>query len=202
MSIEIHNMEQRSPEWFAIRKGRIGGSEADGLLTPAKMKTLLYKKAAEILYDTIEEESYVSAVMQRGIDLEPDALYEYFLETEVLPMNYGYITNESKYCGLSPDGVNKAMTVAQEVKCLSRYKHVEIIDSNTIPKEYHAQLSWYHFVIPTLERVDFISYDPDAPRRIHIIPFYRKEAIDFTDKYELYINELNKILKKCQSQEN
>ena len=66
-----HNMEQRTMEWFEIKHSKIGGTLSKGLFV--KSDTLLI----ELLSQRIEEyegvESFISADMVKGIDLEPYA---------------------------------------------------------------------------------------------------------------------------------
>jgi hypothetical protein len=193
---------QRTPEWFALRKGRIGGSEAVGLTTPARMKTLIYKKAAEIISGEEQEEEggggWISHAAQRGVDLEPDALYEYFLSTEIIYDSVGYITNSDyEFAGLSPDGISKSRKIAQEVKCFASHKHIEAIDTDSVPTEVMPQISWYFFIMPDLEGLDFIMYDP----RVSTVPLFikrvlREDCIDFAPLYSIFVTKLKQLLIK------
>jgi len=74
----IEGIEQRSPEWFDLRKGIVTASDLFRIITPLGKQSkqnedyALELAAASITYD-IEQEGFISNAMQRGIDLEPDA---------------------------------------------------------------------------------------------------------------------------------
>ena len=197
--ITIHNVEQRSPEWHALRSGKIGGSEAIGLTTPARMKTLLYKKAGEILAPIMiddDEEIFISKAMQRGIDLEPEALDRYFQMTGNFILPCGYVTNSDYiHAGVSPDGMTSDYRIAAEVKCLSRDKHVETFITQKVPSDYMPQIAWYFFIMPALERVDFIMYHPDFMlKSLYVIEVSREDCIDFTPLYNNFVEQLNNVI--------
>ena len=111
--ITIHtDIHQRSEEWHEIRLGRIGGSESNVLSVKGKSEsglgaaafTLLYEKAYEIIQEEPVKENIVTFAMQRGMDLEPEAIHEYELSKMVKVDQVGYILNSDyKYAGYSPD---------------------------------------------------------------------------------------------------
>jgi len=73
------NIEQHSEAWHRIRLGRFTGSRfADAMMgeSTAGYKDLLVDIAGEIITGTAEE-SYVSADMERGTELEPEAREAY-----------------------------------------------------------------------------------------------------------------------------
>src|SRR5690554_1389906 len=173
--VTIHEMKQHSPEWYEIRVGKLGASEAIGISTPSRMKTQVYKTLAEILTGE-EEEYFISKVMQEGIDKEPDAIAEYEKQTFTSVRRVGYITNsEYEYLGLSPDGLvgDKG---AIEVKCPLPKQHVMTIVTGEVPKSNQDQITQYFVVNEELDWVDFVSYNEkvkDAP--MFIIRVTREE---------------------------
>ncbi len=158
MKTLIHNFEQRSKEWCDIRVGKVGGSEAIGLTTPARMETLLYKKVAEIQTGE-QEEVKVTQAMQEGIDKEPIARERYERDNFTQVDQVGYITNSDyKYIGLSPDGL-VGDNGAIEIKCPQPKAYAEIVIKNEVPKEYQPQLAQTFLVIPELEWIDFVAFN-------------------------------------------
>lgn len=167
-------MQQRTDEWYAIRVGRVGGSEAISLTTDARMKTQIYKTVAEILTGK-EEEVFITQVMQEGIDKEPIAKEEYEKETFSEIREVGYITNSDyKYLGLSPDGLI-AENGAIEIKCPLPKQHVKTV-MDGIPTENRPQLAQYFLINEELEWIDFVSYCPEVKAKpLHILRCTRKD---------------------------
>ena len=109
-----------------LRVGRVGGSEALSLTTTARIKSLIYKKVAEI-QTGFQEEIYISADMQHGIDTEPIAVAFYEKETLQSVEDGLYITNPKfKYLGLSPDGLI-GNNGAIEIKCPKPKQHCNFV---------------------------------------------------------------------------
>lgn len=202
MKTTKHNFPQRSEEWEAIRVGKIGGSEAIGLTTPARQKTLIWKKLAEQL--TGEQEAvFVTEAMQYGIDTEPIVIDLYEKETFNAIDSVGYIeNNDYPLLGLSPDGIwhdgDMEMIGAIEIKCPMPKKHVETI-INGVPTENRPQLAHYFLVLDTLQWIDFISYNEKVKAKpMHIIRITRSELKDDIAKlkagYDKYSSKIEEYL--------
>lgn len=160
--VRIHDVQQRTPEWEALRVGRVGGSDAISLTTDARMKTAIFRTVAELMTGTTEDTGYVSEAMQRGIDLEPYALEAYEKETFSDIELVGYLTNDNyQLLGLSPDGLMLYQKGAIEVKCPTPKKHAEVVIGNKVPAEWRPQVAHYFLMIPNLKWVDFVSYCPE-----------------------------------------
>src|SRR5258708_6106322 len=108
---------QRSPEWFALKWGKIGGSTSKGLFV--KSDTLLYEVLSEHSEPfQMEEDSYVNADMQRGIDFEPIGRSELEKFTGIKFTDAGWLqSEENALLGISPDGISEDETVTCEGKC-------------------------------------------------------------------------------------
>lgn len=153
--------EQRSPEWFAMRRGVITGSQADRLLTASKRITYARELAAETIA-TETKEQFPTAAMQWGIDHEPNAIARYALENDSDVHEVGFIWADGYHgrIGCSPDGLI-GTSGAIEVKCPSTKVHVDHwIDG--APKLYLAQIQFLLWV-GALQWCDFVSFDPRAP---------------------------------------
>jgi len=203
--IKKHNFEQRSEAWEKIRVGKVGASEAVGLTTPARMKTLIWKKLAEQLTGE-QEEVYVTEAMNYGIETEPIVINLYEQETFTALDSVGYITNEDyPLLGLSPDGIHHngdmEMVGAVEVKCPMPKKHVETIITNQVPSENRPQLAQYFLILgEQLQWLDFISYNEKVKAKpLHIIRVTRDDMLDDIAKlqkgYGVYSEKINEYLK-------
>lgn len=146
--------------------------------------------------------------MQRGIDLEPVAMQEYeqryFQEVE----RVGFVrSKDHDFLGLSPDGLimeEGEYVGGVEIKCPSSKKHIEYIRINKVPAEYKYQVLAYFINCPTLQYVDFVSYDD----RVTVKPFHcvrvtradfqqeiketEKLIVKFNDKRKKYFEKITK----------
>jgi exodeoxyribonuclease (lambda-induced) len=111
MTYTVHPlMEQGSPEWFAMRKGRITGSRfkdardrtAKGLPS-AKCKLYALDVARERCGGKAGDKFQTSA-MRFGSEQEPLARTAYEKATGNVVFEVGFITDDTGFFGLSPDG--------------------------------------------------------------------------------------------------
>lgn len=208
--MKLHkDLEQRTEDWYKIRKGSIGGTRAKKVVSSTNT-SLMYELIAERGTNMIEE-SFVSEAMQRGIDLEPIAIAEFrdFMELDV--EHFGMVTNENfPNCHLSPDGLivdNKLVggvnipipTEGVEVKCPDSKKHIEYIITNRVPAEYKQQLLHYFTIVDTIETMYFVSYDPRyISRPLHIITVTRE---DWSNEINEFKTKLLKFIEKVNTNE-
>jgi len=173
--LNFYNFKQRSEEWEAIRVGKVGGSEAIGLTTPARLKTLVYLKMAEIQTGE-QEDFFVSKAMQDGIDNEPIAIALYEKQTFSNVIEAGYITNSDyKYLGLSGDGF-VGLEVGVEVKCPMPKQHCMTIMEGVVPAANRPQIAQYFLINTNLKRVDFVSYNEKVKAKpLFVIECTREE---------------------------
>tara|TARA_R110002126_G_C10313545_1_gene488213 strand:+ start:216 stop:815 length:600 start_codon:yes stop_codon:yes gene_type:complete len=169
--MKIYEMEQRTPEWFAIRVGVISGSNVMRLITKtgkpcAQANAYINQLVSEKLEGKIQE-SYVSAPMQRGIDLEPEALAYYMMETGHAMKNVGFIKHDDYEIGCSPDGLGEDRGV--EIKCPLPHNHVDYL-RHGMPDKYYGQVQLAMW-LTGLKLWDFVSYSDTIKPFIVTIPF-------------------------------
>lgn len=200
----VKDLEQRTDEWRAIRKGSIGGTRVKSVFAKNNLP-LIDELIAERHSDTIEE-NFVNDEMQRGIDLEPVAIAEFMERTDLFVDTFGLVTNEKfPNCHLSPDGLildgAEIPMAGVEVKCPSTKKHVEYIRTNRVPAEYKKQVFHYFALVETIETMYFVSYDPRFEiRPIHIVTIHREDIIDDLKEYEEGLTKFIKKLDKYESE--
>jgi hypothetical protein len=113
-TLEIIDVEQGSPEWYAARAGLPTGSEfhtvmasgRDGDASVTRTK-LMYRLAGEIITGQPAENGFSNAAMERGKALEDEARESYCRRKKVEVRRVGFGRNFSglKVCGASPDGL-------------------------------------------------------------------------------------------------
>ena len=200
----VKELEQRSPEWHAIRKGSIGGTRVKSAFAKNNLP-LIDELIAERHSDTIEE-NFVNDAMQRGIDLEPVAIAEFEDRSEFTVESFGLATNEKfNGCHLSPDGLildgAGVPMSGVEVKCPSTKKHVEYIRTNKVPAEYKSQVYHYFAICETIETMYFVSFDPRFEiKPLHIVTLHREDIKKELEEYETGLLKFIDKLEKYESQ--
>lgn len=131
--------------------------------------------------------------MERGHELESVAisLYEEKHDTTV-ESGMMYVSDDNENIALSPDGI--AGKTGIEVKCLKSARHLQAYFEQTIPNEYMPQIYQYFIVIPELEAVDMVFYDPNIP----LLPYHeiRVERKDHKQGIDIYKQEQIRILEE------
>jgi putative phage-type endonuclease len=143
----IHNLEQRSAEWFDLRASRVGGSEAHQLLAHPDL-TDLPKSALKLLQKKLSGEidpPFTGYAVQRGINLEAEAREFAAEKSRRTIQEVGYVTKGQLF-GCSPDGVIYLDGHAEmwEIKCPLPENYEEQILA--IPKRYVDQIFWNMWV--------------------------------------------------------
>lgn len=188
--------DQQSGEWFRMKIGKIGGTAAKKMMGNTELD-LVDELIAE-MGSGIREETYMSAAMQRGVDLEP-AVRNLFkkLHPEIEIEEVGLLVsseNEGHCC--SPDGISKDDTIAIEIKCPSTKNHVKYIRMGGIMTDYKWQLVNYFFVNPKLQKLYCITFDDRfKPRPCQEFVITRddvkEQLLEFAAKSEKFWKKLN-----------
>jgi hypothetical protein len=111
--------------------------------------------------------TFINADMQRGIDMEPEALVALEM-TGVLPgaiRPVGYLTHDTLQAGYSPDGVaGPGFDTLVEVKCPRMASHLAMFDAiGTVPDRYLGQLT-HALWLTGAASIHFGSYCPSFTR--------------------------------------
>ena len=172
----IINCEQKSELWHESRCGRITGTRFKSLMageSTATYKDLVTNIACEIITGK-QEENYVSADMEKGIELEPVArrLYEELFGIRVAQIGFIIPDEDNRFhewVGISPDGILPDYGIL-EIKCPKFKTHLGYIEDNRLPTEYRHQVQGQLFVTG-LDYCDFMSFATDMkPFIIRVYP--------------------------------
>lgn len=169
----IVECEQKTPEWFALRVGRVTGSRICDVL--AKLKSngeaatrRNYK--AEIIAETLTGqfvEGFVSKEMQWGTDTEPFARAAYELECDATVDAVGFAIHQSiDRFGASPDGLIGEDGLV-ELKCPNTATHIDYILAGTVPADYQLQML-AEMACTGRKWCDFVSFDPRLPKHLQL----------------------------------
>lgn len=201
MSYTVHNVEQRSDEWFALRLGRLTSSHAADMLAEIKSgeaaarRNLRVKLVLERITGRVDEDGWTSKPMQRGLETEPKALAAYEAITGNFTDSCGFVTRDGVMAGASPDGVVDDFAGIVEAKCPLAATHLEYIKTGKIPTKYLSQITHLLWVTDA-EWCDWISYHPDFPDHLRAklirikradvdIKSYEAKALEFLGEVDV-----------------
>ncbi len=161
-------MLQRSPEWYAVRIGRITASRMGDMMAKTKTGWGASRKnyRTELVYERLTGEAWPqrppTEAMQRGTDLEAEAREKYarrikFLD-DLTVEEVGFCLHSIPLSGASPDGLVGTEGLL-EIKCPNLATHLDTIERGVIDNDYLLQCQW-QMACTGRQWVDFCSYDP------------------------------------------
>ena len=193
---------QGSPEWFALRVGKVTASRVADVI--AKTKTGWGASRANYMAELIAErltgepaEKYTNAAMAWGTEKEPDAraAYEFFRDAHVVEV--AFIDHPViGMTGASPDGFVGDHGLV-EIKCPNTATHLDTLLSQSIPGRYVTQMLW-QMACTGRQWCDFVSYDPRLPEAMSLfvkrVERDDKEIADLEAKVAEFLGELDRKL--------
>lgn len=204
----IHDVDQKSDEWNALRLGRITGSIMHKFMTKNRKGDGLGETALNAIYDLmaqrltgIDETQDLSnnIHIQRGNELEPRAIAEYEIETFNVVKQVGFIEIDHLVGG-SPDGLVSDDGLI-EVKCKNNANHLRsIIDArNGIIDKAHVIQMQFLMWITDRKWCDYVLYNKNFTQSgeykcLEIFRIKRNEEI-----IEKIIESVNFVSKQFQS---
>lgn len=163
-----HKAAQGTREWHDARARILTASKFTDVLTPARLEAskgegaikLAYRIAAARLWGVYEEEK-VTWEMQRGTELEPEAVLEYEERTGRECIRVGLCLTDDGLFGASPDSL-VGDDGGLEIKCPNLDTHLENLRNRKVPTKYRLQIQGGLWVTGRAWW-DFFSYYPGLP---------------------------------------
>jgi YqaJ-like viral recombinase domain len=176
--VKILHMKQRSEEWHRVRLGIPTCSEFGRILTPGgKLSTQAEAYMDQLLADwmtgapDVDEPS--TMYMDRGTELEPEAIRSYEFETGRKVETVGFVLHDSGYFGGSPDGLILSDKRGLELKCPKASTHLGYMRRRALGDDkYKPQVQSLMMLCDT-DYWDIQSYFPGLPTVI--IPIARDQ---------------------------
>jgi putative phage-type endonuclease len=163
----IHNIEQGSAEWFAVRKLKLTASKADAIATAGKgLETLCLELVAEA-YSKAEPERYTNEAMERGNQLEAEARGMYEALNDFLQVQEVGFVEYSKFVGCSPDGLVGDDGLV-EIKCPQDKTYANYLIIGDIDSKYAWQMQM-QMLITGRKWCDYVVYNPNFKRSCIIV---------------------------------
>lgn len=166
-------IEQGSPEWFAMRAGKVTGSmitavlaEGAGKKEATTRRNYRYQLALERITGVVQPTHETSA-MRAGTENEPLARGTYEGEMGVLVTEVPFVDHPTiEWCGASPDGrVEEGLL---ECKCPTPPVHMDYLISGKIPYQYRAQMC-LQMMCAEAPWCDFVSYCRQMPEDLKFL---------------------------------
>lgn len=191
MKFTVIEAEQRSPDWFAARAGRLTGSVAADVAAtlksggePASRRDLRTRLALERIVGRSLEDDYLNADMKRGIELEPEAFAAYEAATGTLVERTGFLAVTDLPMGCSLDGHVGNFEILLECKCPRPANHWKYVKGGVLPTEHRFQLT-HNLLVTGAAAADFCSFCPDFPEPLRLFRVRVERKQQDLDAYEL-----------------
>lgn len=170
----IHMVEQGSPEWHALRLGKVTASRVADVCRKLKSGGYSADRAnykAELILERLtgtRVEGFVSQDMINGTLREPDARAEYELRRRCEVTQIGFADHPTiPMSGASLDGLVGEEGFI-EMKCPKPATHLGYLRAGVVPGEYMHQITWGFACRPERKWCDFISFNPDFPAAMQL----------------------------------
>jgi putative phage-type endonuclease len=202
----IRDIVQGSPEWMALRVGKIGGSRVADLLTEGRSgaESLTRRKYKnELIRERLtgrKLDTYKTPAMQRGIDLEPMARAWYEVHYNTFVDQVAIVLHPTVIGGqCSPDGIVEATNSLIEIKIPNPENHLDnILTDGKQLEQYYDQVMWQLACMPEKEFCDLVSFDPEMPDHLkgYVKRIYRDDEYikNMEDKVTLFLQEIETIV--------
>lgn len=204
----MNEVEQRSPEWFASRLGKVTASRVADVIAKTKSGYSASRDnyMAQLICERLtgqQGESFTNAAMTWGTETEPLARSAFEAYADVMVEEVGFVPHPSiEMSGASPDGLVGLFGML-EIKCPNTATHIDTLLSQTVPGKYITQMQWQ---MRCCERqwCEFVSFDPRLPqdlqlfvKRVEFDPEYvamlEKEVIQFLAELDDKVNKLTNL---------
>ncbi len=195
----VHNVEQGSREWLECRLGIPTASAFKKIITPtgklsAQARQYAYLLCAERLLNGVQGSLDGMAWMERGKELEAEAVKSYEFEQDVVTKTVGFITTDCGQIGCSPDRLVGDDGLL-EIKCPAPSTHVGYL-LDGMDKDYIPQVQGQLFVTGRAW-CDWYSYNPAMPSvRVRVFPdaeYQANMAVALSDFVKMKLEFMDKL---------
>lgn len=190
-------MIQGSPEWFSARRGNVGASSVYKVMAKGQGKTRK-QYMTDLLIERLggQVESFSSASIERGNEMEPLARSAYEVETDSIVAECGFIMHpELDRFGASPDGLVGDDGLI-EIKCPNTSTHIDFIRSLKPSGQYIWQMQ-AQMACTGRKWCDFVSYDDRLPG----LEFQKVRVLRDDEKIKQMLTEINVFLHELEALE-
>jgi hypothetical protein len=169
------NLIQYSPEWWAFKAGKIGGTRFGQVISGRKNR-LVYELVDETMSGKASADDYIDDAIQFGIDNEPIAAELYSEQSGIEFQEVGAILSDhSRIHHASADRLNINRGIVLEIKCTeSRAIHLERFFEGP-ETGYMSQIKNYFAVSDSVKEVHWVSYCPNMVEKPLIVRVFHRD---------------------------
>lgn len=174
--MEIYNFDQRSPEWEEVRKWKMTGSHGQEIGNHGKGLITYIEKMIKKNFSKEVETKFKNKDMERGVELEDDALTAYSFEKNIEIKKVGFVVM-NRYVGVSPDAFCNKDGMA-EAKAPNDDNYLKLIKYKKIESKYIWQMNMQMLVCKK-KWCDYVAYNPNFKK-----PLYIERILPDPEKYK------------------
>jgi len=199
--MKILNCVQRSEKWFAAKLGIPSASSFDKIITTAgksskQAEGYAYNLAGERITGK-QEETYTNATMQQGVEREDEARQLFEMINEVEIRQVGFVLDDSKRFGCSPDGLMDDSGL--EIKSPLMKTHVGYLLKNDSPvKAYWHQIQG-SMLVCGYQSWWIMSYYPAMPPLIIRVERDATFCAALKKALDVFCEDLDELTEKLRS---
>lgn len=196
------DLDQRSPEWFEARRGRLTASNFGAWLTKNDKTSQKARRtaAAQVLADLAgfpDPPVFENTDIKRGIEWEPQAIQEFSRITGLLVDPIGFAASKHGLFGASPDGLILETGEGLEIKCPRASKLIEYHQAGELPDTYRDQVHGTMAVLGC-KAYHFFAYHEGLPS-FHIRverSTYTEEMLHGLKSFSQYLQAVSNAMTK------
>lgn len=165
--MKIHNVEQNTPEWMALRAGLPTASCFDKIITPTgwpstQAGAYANRLLAEQIIGKPIKEWDGNGWSKRGHELEDEAVGYYAVMNDVDCVRVGFVTDDEERYGCSPDRIVGDEGLL-EIKCPAAHTHMSyLLNPERLENAYRVQVQG-QLLVTGRAWCDLVSYFPELP---------------------------------------
>lgn len=197
----VYPVDQGSAAWLKLRAGIPTASAFDNIVTPTGAKS---KSRERYLHALLAERmlgrpltEHVSEWMARGSTAEAEAVAYYELQADATTTPIGFITNDEKTIGASPDRLVGDDGLL-EIKVPKDHVHVSYLRLKKADKMYFPQLQGQLWITGR-KWVEIMSYHPELPTALVRVERDEKFIKTLAEEVTAFSAELEQLAKEFAS---
>jgi hypothetical protein len=203
----ILDVVQGSTEWFEARLGIPSASKFGTIMASGKdggdsitRLEYLRRLAGEIITGRLAEETFKSAAMERGKEMEPQAIADYERRRKITVQRVGLGINFSglKKCCASPDGL-VGFDGGLETKTMRPDKMIPLLERGAAMQPEHRAQVYGNMLVFERDWWDFkIFYEGMPPFEVRVMRDDRYLR-ELHDQIEVFNHDLKRLVEKLRA---
>jgi putative phage-type endonuclease len=199
-------IEQGTPEWFALRLGKVTASRITDVLAKVKTGEAVTREdyRTELVVQRLTNkpsETFTNPAMEWGTLQEPMARITYEAHTSVFVEQVSFVEHPTiEWFGCSPDGLVGEDGLL-EIKCPSSKNHIKYLLGGKPPAKYVPQMQC-QMAVTGRKWCDFVSYDPRLPEDLQLFVVRLERDVSFImsmeEEVDKFLKEVNVMVNKLK----